>query len=352
MSMPNNDRRFSPLVGLAVAVLGLAGVITAQHLPIRDAVQNDLTERSEQALSAAGLSSVEVSFIGRDGTLRAGSAADADKALEIVRALEGVRVAQAQAPSVAEPAPSAAPSPSAPAAPTSPPEVTLVVGAGGRITLNGRVPSEAARTALVQAATDVAGAGAVDDRLTVDPTVTDKGLAGLPALLAAVGKHSTELTVQLRGDQLDLTGTVDTAATLEAARKAAEAAGVSQVTTRVEATELTQALSDLRAVTFVDDSTVLTPAGKVALTRAAQVLVTASAVKVRIEGHTDSKGTAASNLALSRARANAVLTYLVSKGVAADRLTAVGFGESRPALPNTTEANQAVNRRVEFIVVQ
>src|SRR5688572_8896956 len=110
MSMAN-ERRFHPLLGLAVAAVGLAGIVTAQHLPVRHTVQDDLTARSEQALSAAGLSAVEVGFIGRDGTLKAGSAADADRALAIVRGLEGVRVVEAEVPAVAVPTagPSAAP---------------------------------------------------------------------------------------------------------------------------------------------------------------------------------------------------------------------------------------------------
>ncbi|MEV4411735.1 OmpA family protein [Catellatospora sp. NPDC049609] len=349
--MANNDRRFSPLVGLAVAALGLAGIITAQHLPVRERVQDDLTRRSEQALQAAGLSSVRVSFVGRDGTLRVTSAADADKALAIVRALEGVRVAEAEVPTVAEPAPTAAASPSA-TAPTSPPEVTATLAGGGRITLSGRVPDETAKARLVKAATDAAGAGMVDDRLTVDPAVTDKGLDGLGLLLTAVAKHSTDLTVQLRGDKVEVTGTVDTAATAQEADAAAKAMGVTDVAISVKVTEVEQALGDLKAVTFVNDKTSLTPAGRAALTRAAQVLAAAPAVKVRVEGHTDDKGTAASNLALSRARAKAVVDFLVSQGIAADRLTAAGFGETRPAVPNTSEANRAVNRRVEFIVAQ
>jgi outer membrane protein OmpA-like peptidoglycan-associated protein len=72
--------------------------------------------------------------------------------------------------------------------------------------------------------------------------------------------------------------------------------------------------------------------------------------KVRIEGHTDSNGTPESNLLLSQARAQAVLDALVAQGIAADRLTAVGLGETRLQALGTTEADHAVNRRVEFVV--
>ena len=66
-----------------------------------------------------------------------------------------------------------------------------------------------------------------------------------------------------------------------------------------------------------------------------------------IEGHTDSQGPKASNQALSERRANAVRDYLISNGIAADRLTAAGFGESTPIANNKTAAGRKENRRVE-----
>lgn len=70
--------------------------------------------------------------------------------------------------------------------------------------------------------------------------------------------------------------------------------------------------------------------------------------KVSIEGHTDSQGADDKNLALSQARANAVLKYLTDKGVDAKRLTAIGYGETLPQESNSTSAGRAANRRVEF----
>ena len=73
--------------------------------------------------------------------------------------------------------------------------------------------------------------------------------------------------------------------------------------------------------------------------------------KVSIEGHTDDRGKAESNRKLSQARAEAVKSYLVSKGVAATRLDAQGFGPDRPIETNKTEKGRAANRRVEFIII-
>ena len=66
-----------------------------------------------------------------------------------------------------------------------------------------------------------------------------------------------------------------------------------------------------------------------------------------LEGHTDSDGSKSMNQALSDRRANAVRDYLIANGIAADRLTATGFGESNPIASNRTSAGKKENRRVE-----
>jgi outer membrane protein OmpA-like peptidoglycan-associated protein len=73
---------------------------------------------------------------------------------------------------------------------------------------------------------------------------------------------------------------------------------------------------------------------------------------VRIEGHTDDTGAAAANMKLSQARAEAVRGYLAGQGVAADRLAAKGYGESRPVESNKTTEGRTANRRVDFIIAQ
>jgi outer membrane protein OmpA-like peptidoglycan-associated protein len=105
-------------------------------------------------------------------------------------------------------------------------------------------------------------------------------------------------------------------------------------------------------VTFENDSATLTPPGQAVAANVAAILKAHPTVKIRIEGHTDSRGSDASNLTLSQARAQAVLDALKAQGIAADRMTAAGFGERRPKVPDTSDANRAINRRVELIVVQ
>jgi uncharacterized repeat protein (TIGR01451 family)/uncharacterized protein (TIGR03382 family) len=76
-------------------------------------------------------------------------------------------------------------------------------------------------------------------------------------------------------------------------------------------------------------------------------------LKVRVEGHTDSQSSDAFNLDLSQRRANSVRKHLIEKeGIAAERLEAVGYGESKPVDTNKTAAGRENNRRVEFIILE
>ena len=74
--------------------------------------------------------------------------------------------------------------------------------------------------------------------------------------------------------------------------------------------------------------------------------------KVRVEGHTDSRGAADANKELSQKRAESVVAYLVAAGVSADRLEAVGYGEERPLLKEETPEAYDKNRRVDFIIAE
>jgi OmpA-OmpF porin, OOP family len=70
--------------------------------------------------------------------------------------------------------------------------------------------------------------------------------------------------------------------------------------------------------------------------------------QLRIEGHTDNQGDAASNIQLSGNRALTVKKHLIDNGIAKERLLAVGFGDTRPIADNATEEGRAQNRRTEF----
>lgn len=104
----------------------------------------------------------------------------------------------------------------------------------------------------------------------------------------------------------------------------------------------------LEGVTFATGKAELTPEAMAVLDRVAASLVNAADVNVEVQGHTDNTGSRALNVRLSGQRAESVRAYLVSKGVAANRLTARGYGPDQPAAPNTTAEGRAQNRRVEL----
>ncbi|GMV39133.1 MAG: hypothetical protein AMXMBFR64_08490 [Myxococcales bacterium] len=88
------------------------------------------------------------------------------------------------------------------------------------------------------------------------------------------------------------------------------------------------------------------------LDEAVQVLAEFPLITLIVEGHTDDRGSDVKNLKLSQDRADSVKQYFVAKGIAADRLTAIGYGETKPVAPNKTEAGRQENRRIEFKLIQ
>ena len=394
---------------LAAGVVGLAALGIGQGWPNRHSVESDLTDRSAAALASAGVPSVSVSFAGRDGTVSGTVDTEGDRraVLDTVRAQQGVRVAvdrltvRAPGPSStattppppptsspAEPSttatsspsdtPSTAPSQTAtdttspstsPSAtttePTAPagtvaPSLKLTVGTKGAL-LTGAVPDAATRDSLVSAAAAIVGEGKVVDTLTVDPKVTPDGLSSLGGVLAGLGPDA-DATVTLFDGTIALDGSVGSQEARQAALTAAEsvvgtAAKVRDgLTVRTddenkdEQDAVRSAIAELPRITFATGSATLTKQGKETVRNVSEILQAYPKVAVEIQGHTDDRGTAKVNRELSVARARTVLVTLRGLGVDGGRLTSKGFGEARPAFPNSTASNRAKNRRVVFEV--
>jgi outer membrane protein OmpA-like peptidoglycan-associated protein len=169
------------------------------------------------------------------------------------------------------------------------------------------------------------------------------------------------LTAQAR-DELDK-GTAERQAVLIQAReREAQAAQQSAASAKDRAQSLEQELAQMRAkktdrgmvltlgdVLFDTGKSTLKPGAFATIGRLATVLKEDSNRKVVIEGHTDSVGSDEFNQQLSEARANAVRTALVERGVGDSQITAVGKGESFPVATNDNAAGRQQNRRVELV---
>lgn len=106
----------------------------------------------------------------------------------------------------------------------------------------------------------------------------------------------------------------------------------------------------IKGIQFETAKYVIKPLSFVILDHVVKVLADNPSYLVEIQGHTDNEGLAEKNQTLSENRAKAVRDYLISKGIDAKRLTANGYGQTRPIVPNTTSEGKSMNRRVEFVV--
>jgi outer membrane protein OmpA-like peptidoglycan-associated protein len=175
--------------------------------------------------------------------------------------------------------------------------------------------------------------------------------------LAAGELSRTRRELDLKGKQLAMT-----AEQLEAEKKAREEAErkMREALQRVAEAAALAVKQEPRGTVIVLPGNVLFESGKATLRPLAQQKIALVAEQIRaqpdsqitIEGHTDSRGTESSNLALSQSRADSVRNFLMSQGVPGKNMRAIGMGEGRPVASNETPEGRANNRRVEIIVKQ
>lgn len=120
--------------------------------------------------------------------------------------------------------------------------------------------------------------------------------------------------------------------------------------------EYEEALRDARAILeemvfFEFDRSRITPETERVLRQKLEVLQASPAVRLRLEGHTDERGSAEYNLALGNRRAESVRQFLTDHGLGSNRFETVSYGLERPLVDESNEEAWAQNRRVEFIIV-
>jgi outer membrane protein OmpA-like peptidoglycan-associated protein len=177
----------------------------------------------------------------------------------------------------------------------------------------------------------------------------DKLRTSAVAQLGAERTQVSQLGSALQQSQTGLAAETDArkAADARAARAMESLNKIAQV--KEEARGMVITLSG--QVLFVTGKSELLPAAQDQLDQVAKALKDQGEVKpMVVEGYTDSVGTDSSNLTLSKNRAEAVRSYLVSKGVPSDKITSVGKGKANPVASNDTADGRANNRRVEIVI--
>jgi outer membrane protein OmpA-like peptidoglycan-associated protein len=174
-------------------------------------------------------------------------------------------------------------------------------------------------------------------------------LAEVRANTVATGKKTKQAGKEYKATQAEIIN--KTKAELSKAKQDAnslllELAKLAAV--REEARGLVITLSG--SVLFASGQSMLLPSARSRLNQVAEALMESSGRKLTVEGHTDSKGSAQYNYGLSQRRADAVRSYLVSRGYPTDLIEAHGIGEDRPVADNASAEGRANNRRVEIVV--
>jgi outer membrane protein OmpA-like peptidoglycan-associated protein len=180
--------------------------------------------------------------------------------------------------------------------------------------------------------------------------------AALERVRADMAKQQGEAAQKLKAQEAELEARMkelqaEKAARAEAEKKLAAAMKSLEEIAKIKEEGRGLVITLDGAVLFASGKTALLPIAEQKLDKVAEVLQQQTDDKrIVVEGHSDSVGSDADNLKLSQARADSVRTYLVSKGVKADRITAVGKGESVPIADNKSPEGRANNRRVEIVV--
>ncbi len=136
---------------------------------------------------------------------------------------------------------------------------------------------------------------------------------------------------------------------LTGGEKGAESVAVS--TSLDELTRMAEREGKLTPIYFDYDKFFIKNTAKPLLENITKWLKRNRAVKVRIQGHADERGSSEYNLALGQRRANSARDYLITLGVKPSKLSTISYGEEKPANPDHSEAAWAKNRRAEFEIV-
>jgi OOP family OmpA-OmpF porin len=249
-----------------------------------------------------------------------------------------------------------------------PAEFVATLTPEGQVQLRGRLTDDVLRAAVASFAKAHFGADKVYIATVPDPTLPEgwpvRVLAGLQAL-----SELTEGRVVVRADMVEVTGVTATIAARDAVTRVLSARlgkgqsfkvnlrydqaldPLAALPTPLECVTAMNAVLARQKITFAPGSAEIDSSARDTMDALAEEMRKCPDIAMEIAGHTDAQGRDTTNLALSQARAEAVLLGLQGRRVLVGSLTAKGYGEARPIADNDTAAGREANRRIEFTLI-
>lgn len=248
-----------------------------------------------------------------------------------------------------------------------PAEFTASLSTEGKVQLRGRLVDERQQAAVEAYARAAFGASAVYAATRLDPDLPDGWPARVLAGLAALAElHDGSLlvridTVEVRGitGSLDARGRITQILSSQLGQGATFKVDVhydedldplAALPTPEECAAEVRAVMAGRKITFTPGSAEIAPEAGPVIDALAKALMDCPALPMEIAGHTDAQGSEGGNLALSQARAEAVMIALQGRRVDVSAMWARGYGEGIPIADNGTEEGREANRRIEFVL--
>ena len=315
--------------------------------PQAPVIQQDIQTRVSAALVDAGYSDVVVNVDGRDVTLSGSVSSDDGVKLagDMAAGVRGVRVVDNALSFIAM-------------------YHTRFCKDSSTIVLAGDVSDDDARNAFPERARDMFRYWSVEDDLNVRSDSPEGYRRFMDHALIELGQLD-EGCITLDGTSLAVSGSIRSERALTAMKERVgemdelgfEVSYDLELPTLSDEARACQEEANRRVepgetVLFDFDSSEVHEDGKQLLDEVVEIAALCPDVDVQVSGHTDAMGDKDDNIDLSKQRADAVVAYLVSAGLDADRLTAVGLGFSQPVADNSTDEGRAQNRRIEFRAIE
>lgn len=234
----------------------------------------------------------------------------------------------------------------------------VVIAYAEPIVVEGAVPNETSKQAILNKMYAIYGADQVIDKIQVRTVSAPNGWSDSVAKIITSDLNKVKQgKLSIRSTQLELIGKVSnqsdipqTTANLQNLVQAPYRLNIRLTVNQAEQKILDDTLKN-RIIEFESGSVILAESGTKILDEMAVALSKVTGKKVKIIGHTDSSGDAAKNLTLSHERAAAVKNYLIGKNIPIKSLSIEGLGSNKPVADNTTSEGRKKNRRIEFEVL-